>query len=145
MKVISFAEVTVKAGEDILQVIEAFIIEKQWKSVVVTSAIGSVKDLLLATSVSNELPLKIMTTPCFGAAEILTFAGEIMTKDKMDPRLKEVYPDRESPLFIHIHAACARPGGQIMGGGLWGGKAFRELRVFLLALAEDPMDDNVQG
>ena len=53
MKVISFAEVTVKAGEDILQVIEAFIIEKQWKSVVVTSAIGSVKDLLLATPVSN--------------------------------------------------------------------------------------------
>ncbi|MBQ8919630.1 MAG: DNA-binding protein [Acidaminococcaceae bacterium] len=134
---ITFGEVTVKAGEDILQTIEAFVIEKQWKSVVVTNAIGSVKDLLLATPVRNELPLKIMTTPCFGAAEILTFTGEIMSKDRMDPQLKAVYPNRESPLFVHIHAACARAGGQVMGGGLWGGTAFRELRVFLFALEDE--------
>ncbi len=136
---ISFAEVTVKAGEDILQTIEAFVVARQWESVVVTNAIGSVKDLLLATPVRNELPLKVTTTPCYGAAEILAFTGEIMSKERMDPQLRDVYPDRESPLFIHIHAACARPGGQVMGGGLWGGKAFRELRIFLLALSGEEM------
>lgn len=145
MKVISFAEVTVKAGEDILQKLEDFVIARQWRSVVVTNAIGSVKDLLLATPVRNELPLKIMTTPCYGAAEILTFTGEIMSKELMDPQLRSVYPNRESPLFVHIHAACARPGGQVTGGGLWGGRAFRELRVFMLALEEDPVETNVQG
>lgn len=138
---ICFSEVTVKAGEDILQTLEDFVIERQWETVVVSNAIGSVKDLLLATPARNELPLKIMTTPCYGAGEILTFTGEIMVKERMDPLLREVYPNRESPLFIHIHASCARPGGQVVGGGLWGGKALRELRIFLLVLDETENDE----
>ena len=54
-----------------------------------------------------------------------------MVKEKMDPQLRQVYPDTDSPLFIHIHASYARAGGLVMGGGLWGGTAFRSLRVFL--------------
>lgn len=126
-----FAEVFVDQGQDIRKTIEAFIIEKGWKEVIVVNAIGSVKDLILAAPISNELPLKVGRTPCYGAAEILSFTGEIMVKDRMDPQLRQVYPDTDSPLFIHIHASCARAGGQVMGGGLWGGTAFRSLRVFL--------------
>ena len=77
------------------------------------------------------MPLKVGRTPCYGAAEILSFTGEVMVKEKMDPQLRQVYPDTDSPLFIHIHASCARAGGLVMGGGLWGGTAFRSLRVFL--------------
>lgn len=126
-----FAEVFVDQGQDIRKTIEAFVIEKGWKEVIVVNAIGSVKDLILAAPISNELPLKVGRTPCYGAAEILSFTGEIMVKERMDPQLRQVYPDTDSPLFIHIHASCARAGGQVMGGGLWGGTAFRSLRVFL--------------
>ncbi|MGP2527578.1 PPC domain-containing DNA-binding protein [Acidaminococcus sp. LBK-2] len=129
-----FAEVFVDQGQDIRKTIEAFVIEKGWKEVIVVNAIGSVKDLILAAPIRNELPLKVGRTPCYGAAEILSFTGEIMVKDRMDPQLRQVYPDTDSPLFIHIHASCARAGGQVMGGGLWGGTAFRSLRVFLRPL-----------
>lgn len=126
-----FAEVFIDQGQDIRKTIEAFVIEKGWKEVIVVNAIGSVKDLILAAPISNELPLKVCRTPCYGAAEILSFTGEVMVKEKMDPQLRQVYPDTDSPLFIHIHASCARAGGLVMGGGLWGGTAFRSLRVFL--------------
>lgn len=126
-----FAEVFIDQGQDIRKTIEAFVIEKGWKEVIVVNAIGSVKDLILAAPISNELPLKLGRTPCYGAAEILSFTGEVMVKEKMDPQLRQVYPDTDSPLFIHIHASCARAGGLVMGGGLWGGTAFRSLRVFL--------------
>lgn len=126
-----FAEVFVDQGQDIRKTIEAFVIEKGWKEVIVVNAIGSVKDLILAAPISNELPLKVGRTPCYGAAEILSFTGEVMVKEKMDSQLRQVYPDTDSPLFIHIHASCARAGGLVMGGGLWGGTAFRSLRVFL--------------
>ena len=129
-----FAEVFVDQGQDIRKTIEAFVIEKGCKEVIVVNAIGSVKDLILAAPIRNELPLKVGRTPCYGAAEILSFTGEIMVKDRMDPQLRQVYPDTDSPLFIHIHASCARAGGQVMGGGLWGGTAFRSLRVFLRPL-----------
>lgn len=129
-----FAEVFVDQGQDIRKTIEAFVIEKGWKEVIVVNAIGSVKDLILAAPISNELPLKVGRTPCYGAAEILSFTGEVMVKEKMDPQLRQVYPDTDSPLFIHIHASCARAGGLVMGGGLWGGTAFRSLRVFLRPL-----------
>ena len=129
-----FAEVFVDQGQDIRKTIEAFVIEKGWKEVIVVNDIGSVKDLILAAPISNELPLKVGRTPCYGAAEILSFTGEIMVKERMDPQLRQVYPDTDSPLFIHIHASCARAGGQVMGGGLWGGTAFRSLRVFLRPL-----------
>ena len=126
-----FAEVFIDQGQDIRKTIEAFVIEKGWKEVIVVNAIGSVKDLILAAPISNELPLKVGRTPCYGAAEILSFTGEVMVKEKMDPQLRQVYPDTDSPLFIHIHASCARAGGLVMGGGWWGGTAFRSLRVFL--------------
>lgn len=126
-----FAEVFIDQGQDIRKTIEAFVIEKGWKEVIVVNAIGSVKDLILAAPISNELPLKVGRTPCYGAAEILSLTGEVMVKEKMDPQLRQVYPDTDSPLFIHIHASCARAGGLVMGGGLWGGTAFRSLRVFL--------------
>ncbi|XOQ52988.1 MAG: PPC domain-containing protein [Succiniclasticum sp.] len=124
-------ELTIPRGQDILPALEQYVLSRGWNDVVVVHAIGSVKDLLFACPVEDELPLRVAVTPCHGAAEILSFTGEIMTKDKMDPELEAVYPNRESPLFVHIHASCARAGGQVMGGGLRGGKAFRSLRVFL--------------
>lgn len=129
-----FVEIFIDQGQDIRKTIEKFVVEHGWNEVIVVNAIGSVKDLILAAPISNELPLHVGKTPCFGAAEILAFTGEVMIKDRMDPQLRKVYPDTDSPLFIHIHASCARAGGQVMGGGLWGGYAFRSLRVFIRPL-----------
>ena len=48
-----------------------------------------------------------------------------MKRECADPALLEVYPDKVSPLIVHIHASCATAGGHVAGGGLRAGKAFR--------------------
>ena len=129
-------EVTVKSGEDIRGAIERFVLQKGWSSVIIPCAIGSVIDMVFTTPVENTLPLKTARTPVSGAAELLSFTGEIMKKERMDPALASIYKD-EGPLFVHIHASCATAGGHVSGGGLAGGKAFRAVRVFLVPLEDD--------
>lgn len=124
-------EIFIPRNGDILETIESFVLKKGWQEAIIINAIGSVLDLSFANPVCDELPLRIGLTPCHGASEIVAFTGEIMVKERMDIELKTVYPNTESPLFIHIHASCARAGGQVMGGGLRKGRAFRSLRVFI--------------
>jgi len=129
-------EVTVKQREDIKAVIVEFILEKKWKNVYITGAVGSVIDMAFTAPIQNYLPLKCTTTPVSGAAEIISMCGEVMPIEFMDPDLEEVYPDRDCPLFVHIHASCATAGGHVFGGGLSSGKAFRALRIFMIPLDE---------
>ena len=104
----------------------------------IPAAIGSVIGMEFTTPIRNELPLRTSVTPFHNAAELLSFTGEIMTRDRADPALLEVYPDKVSPLIIHIHASCAAAGGHVAGGGLRAGKAFRSVRVFLVPLEGTP-------
>ncbi len=127
-------DVVIPAGVDIRMAITDYVLAKKWEEVAIIGAVGSVQDMKFTTPVENELPLRIGSTPCFGAAEILSFSGEIMKREHMDPELESVYPDKSSPLFVHIHASCATAGGHVCGGGLKSGVAFRELRVFLVPL-----------
>ena len=128
-------EVTVKSGEDIRQVISDYVIEKGWQSVMIPAAIGSVIGMEFTTPIQNELPLKTAVTPCHDAAELLSFTGEIMRRECVDPALLAVYPDKTSPLFVHIHASCATAGGHVMGGGMRAGRAFRAVGVFMIPLS----------
>ncbi|MEY8354503.1 PPC domain-containing DNA-binding protein [Lachnospiraceae bacterium 54-53] len=130
-------EVTVGRGEDIKAVITDFILEHQWKNVYITGAVGSVIDMVFTAPIQNHLPLRCGKTPVSGAAEIISMCGEVMPIECMDPDLEDIYPDKDSPLFVHIHAACATAGGHVFGGGLSGGRAFRSLRVFMVPLDGD--------
>lgn len=127
-------DVIIPAGKEIRDTIMDYVLEKGWEEAAILGAVGSVQDMAFTTPVENKLPLRTGSTPCHGAAEILSFTGEIMKREKMDPGLESVYPDKSSPLFVHIHASCAIAGGHVCGGGLKCGKAFRELRVFLVPL-----------
>lgn len=127
-------DITIPAGDDIRKAIETYVLDMGWEEAAVLGAVGSVQDMVFTTPVENQLPLKTAPTPCYGAAEILSFSGEIMKREKMDPALAAVYPDKTSPLFVHIHASCATAGGHVCGGGLCKGKAFRALRVFMVPL-----------
>ncbi len=127
-------EVTVSAGEDIKKVVTDFILVNGWKQVYVTGAVGSVIDMVFTTPIQNHLPLKVVSLPVSGAGEMLSMVGEIMPREIMDPDLKDIYPDKDSPLFVHLHACIATTGGHVSGGGLKAGKAFRSLRVFILPL-----------
>lgn len=127
-------EVTVKAGEDIRQVITEYILNKGWESAYVIGAIGSVIDVSFTTPIENSLPLRTAATPCNGAAELVALTGEVMRRECMDPALATVYTDTQNPLFVHLHACCATAGGHMMGGGLKTGKAFRAVRVFMTPL-----------
>lgn len=129
MKIYDF---TVEKGRDIKKEIVRCVLERGWKEVLIIGAVGSVKDMVFTAPVEDELPLRTGNTPCRSAGEILSFSGEIMGRDKMDPELKAVYKDTECPLFVHIHASCATAGGHVTGGGLAEGKAFRALRVFMV-------------
>jgi Predicted DNA-binding protein with PD1-like DNA-binding motif len=127
-------EVTVPMGKDIKKVITEFILQNGWKQVYIIGAVGSVIDMVFTTPIQNYLPLKVSSVPVHGAGEILTMTGEVMPIEMMDPDLKDVYPDQDSPLFAHIHASFAVAGGHVFGGGLKSGKAFRSLRIFMLPL-----------
>lgn len=147
-------EVTVEAGQDIKEVITAYVLKQGWSSVYISGAIGSVIDMAYTTPVRDKLPLKTASRSRAGAAEVLSFTGEVMTRDRMDPALESVYPDKECPLFVHIHVSCAyksdgaqcgeRPApcsgewsGNVYGGGLAAGRAFRSLRVFMIPLENE--------
>lgn len=129
-------EVTVQRGEDIKQVISDFVIAHGWEEVFVIGAVGSVIDTAYNAPMDNSIPMNLVETECPGAAEIVSFTGEIMKREKMDPKLEAVYPDKTNPLFVHIHASCAVSGGRVIGGGLIRGKAFRALRVFLTPIGQ---------
>lgn len=127
-------DIMIAGGENIRDKITEYVLQAGWEEAVILGAVGSVEELEFTAPVENELPLRTGTTPCHGAAEILSFSGEIMKREKMDPALEAVYPDKSSPLFVHIHASCAVAGGHVCGGGLQGGRAFRALRVFITPL-----------
>lgn len=127
-------DVIIPAGKEIRETITAYVLAKGWEEAAILGAVGSVQEMTFTAPVENELPLKTGSTPCHGAAEVLSFTGEIMKRENMDPELEGVYPDQDSPLFVHVHASCATAGGHVWGGGLKSGKAFRELRVFLAPL-----------
>lgn len=127
-------EVTVKRGEDIRQVITDYIINQGWDEVFIIGAIGSVIDTVYNAPIDNSIPMNLVKRECPGAAEVLSFTGEVMKRERMDENLAKVYKDKTSPLFVHIHASCAAGSGTIYGGGLVAGKAFRALRVFMTPL-----------
>lgn len=127
-------EVTVPRGEDIRQTISDFILEKDWDEVFIVGAVGSVIDTAYNAPMDNSIPMKLVVTEIPDAAEIVSFTGEVMKRERMDANLAKIYPDKTSPLFVHIHASCAVGGGMVTGGGLVKGKAFRALRVFMVPL-----------
>lgn len=131
-------EVTVRSGEDICKTISDFVTAHGWQNVMIPAAIGSVIGMEFTDPIRDELPLRCAVTPYHAAAELLSFTGEIMKRECADPALLEVYPDKVSPLIVHIHASCATAGGHVAGGGLRAGKAFRSVRIFMIPLDGSP-------
>lgn len=122
-------EMEIGRGEDIKGGVAAFIRERGWERASICGAIGSVRDVTLTTPVSMDLPPQVAKTRCEGPGEVLSFTGEILRADLMDPMLREIYPPDE-PLFIHIHISLACSGARVYGGGLDNGRAFRGLKIF---------------
>lgn len=127
-------EVTIKAGEDVRQMISDYIIAQGWEEAVIIGAVGSIIDSAYNAPADNSIPMNLVTHECPGAAELVGFNGEVMKRERMDPNLAKVYKDKTSPLFVHIHASCATGDGKMYGGGLVKGKAFRAIRVFMIPL-----------
>lgn len=122
---------TVPRGQDIRGTITEFVAEKGWPEAIILGAVGSVIGTAYNAPRDNSIPMNLMVTEVPSAAEVVGFTGEVMKRERMDPDLASVYPDKTSPYFVHIHASCAKGGGEVVGGGLVRGRAFRALRVFL--------------
>lgn len=123
-------EILVPRDEDVKAAIERFILQHGWEKAYISGAIGSVKDVTLTTPESMDLPPQVGKTICSGPGEILSFTGEVMKIEWMDPALKGIYRD-EGPLFIHIHASLAISGGHVYGGGFQKGSTFRSLKIYI--------------
>lgn len=129
MEVVS---ITIPAGQEIRKAILDYVLAPRIENALVIGAIGSAVDISVTTPIDHAPPLKTIEVPYQAACEIVGMSGEIMPWEQCDPRLKAVYPDKDCPLFVHIHIAAAMMGGHLFGGGLRSGKAFRAVRVFLL-------------
>lgn len=124
-------EVIVERNQDIKEVVNKFVLDKGWEEAYISGAIGSIRDVELTTPISMDFPPKVEVFSIEGPAESLTFVGEIMKIEKMDPALKEVYSTEGQDLFIHIHASIAIAGSKVYGGGFKSGKAFRKLKIYI--------------
>ena len=127
-------ELVIGRGQDIKSAIEAFILEKGWDNVYISGAIGSVCEARFTAPVSDAFPPQVEVNETGSLpGEMLSFTGEVMAREKMDPALKEIYKG-DGPLFVHIHASMALCGNRVCGGGFQGGKAFRSLKVYMQKL-----------
>ena len=71
-------EVTVGRGEDIRQVISDFILAHDWEEVFIVGAVGSVIDTAYNAPIDNSIPMNLAVTEVPGAAEVVSFTGEVM-------------------------------------------------------------------
>ena len=129
-------EVTVEKDENVKEKITQYILEQGWEDVYISGAVGSVRNVKLTNPVSAEFPPRVGTTECAGPCEVVAFTGEVMKRERMDPVLEKIYPDKTCPFFVHVHASVGVAGSHMYGGGFHDGYAFRKLRVFLQPLDE---------
>lgn len=123
-------ELIVERDQDVKAAVEAFVLEKGWQNAYISGAIGSVYGVVFTAPVDSSYPPRVERTAVNGPGEMLAFTGEVMTMDRMDPALKNVYKG-DGPLFIHIHASMAVAGAHVYGGGFQAGRAFRSLKVYI--------------
>lgn len=128
----SLLQVIVPAGASIKRTILDYLLEHNLSNVYIIGAIGSAKNVCVASPIEPDLPLRTVEVPFHVSCEVVGFTGEVMVWEDVDPVLKAMYPDKDDPLFLHIHIACATAGGHVFGGGFRGGEAFRSLRVFMV-------------
>jgi predicted DNA-binding protein with PD1-like motif len=125
-------ELVLGADQDIKESILSFLTDRGIEKAYLCGAVGSVKDLLLVAPSSLRLPPVLEKTFVDGPLEIVSFTGQAMLASDMDESLRAVYRDVEGRYFLHLHASAALAGGRVVGGGLWQGKTFRALSVYIM-------------
>lgn len=123
----------IERDEDIRACLDKYMVESGLQHAYISGAIGSIKDVLLAAPASLDIPPRLVLTNCNGPAEITSFSGDVYLRHLAPP--DELFLDDQaaSPLFAHIHMSCAIAGGSTCGGGLRAGKAFRRIKLYVLA------------
>lgn len=128
----SKARIVVGPGENVATHIDEFLKLNKWKQAVILGAVGSARDIKVATIKSMDFPPVDIQEHFFeGPAEIVSFIGEVIQNKYLDPTLRELYPGDDEDNFIHLHVSVALRDGRVVGGGLHQIKAFREVVVFL--------------
>jgi len=125
--------IRIGVNEDIIEGIKTFMHEKQWEKACILNAIGAVKELVFAVPSGMTVPPNLIQYPFEGPGELVSFVGEVMKLEAMDPILKTVYKC-SGEYFIHIHASAAIGPAVVYGGGFRAGKAFMGLSIFITRL-----------
>ena len=64
--------------------ISGYILEKGWEEVFIVGAVGSIIDSAYNAPIDNSIPMNLATNECPRAAELLSFNGEVMKRERMD-------------------------------------------------------------
>jgi hypothetical protein len=86
-------QITVAKGEEVKEKINQFILERKWEAALILGGIGSVRDVRYSVPVGQPDNYRIEFTEYPAPAELVSFSGEIMKSECMDPDLKKVYGD----------------------------------------------------
>lgn len=129
-----FLRVDIARGENIRAKLNEYALKHGIDRAYVSGAVGSASDFLFNAPDGDSFPIKPVSTPVKGPAEILAFSGEIIPKSEMDETMRRIYKDDPYELFIHVHAAVATAGAKVYGGALVEGLGFRQVTVYLWPL-----------
>jgi len=127
-------EVIIDADQDIKQSIIKFLAENKIERAFICGAVGSVKNMLFVAPEAMNIPPTLKKSYVEGPLEMVSFTGEAVDASDMKDELKSMYKNLEGNCFLHIHASAALPGGKVVGGGVWSGKAFIYLKVCIAVI-----------
>lgn len=74
--------------------------------------------MAFTTPVEDKLPLKTASVAVEGAAEVISFTGEVMKRERMDPALEAVYPTRPAR-YLYISMWDVRTEAEMSEAGDW--------------------------
>lgn len=125
--------IELKKGQEVISALHEYLMEKQWKSAIFYTALGSLKDVLVSNPVSETVPPELRFTEINDLCEVVSFVGEISRKsDNPNQVLPCVIANSPSDYVVHCHMACSHGDGQVFGGGLRRATILRALNIYAI-------------
>jgi predicted DNA-binding protein with PD1-like motif len=123
---------SLKKGQDIMESIHQFLLDKKWKGGAIIAGVGSIYDVSVANPGSFDFPPLNCPLSVKGPCEVVGFMGDITRKDNPDFVAPDHAKNSPSDYVVHIHISFSHGAGIVNGGGFREGKVFYILNIYML-------------